>query len=146
MSLALSRSECEKFLAETPVGVFCVAEEGRGPIAVPVWYAYVPGGDVAFVTGETTRKIPLLRKAGRATFCVQDERPPFRYVTVEGPVRIERADTEPIVREEALRYVGPARAAAYLEKSAADRAHEVVVRLTPKRWYSADYGEFFPPV
>jgi PPOX class probable F420-dependent enzyme len=146
MSLALSRSECESFVAGTHVGVFCVAEEGRGPIATPVWYAYEPGGDVVLVTGETTRKVPHLRKTGRATLCVQDERPPFRYVTIEGPVRIEKTATEPIVRAEALRYVGRARAEVYLRKSAGERAGEVVIRLTPKRWFSADYGEFFPPV
>jgi hypothetical protein len=76
---------------------------------------------------------------------VQDERPPFRYVTVEGPVRIEKVDPEPIVREEALCYVGRARAEAYLRLSASDRPNQVVVRLTPKRWYSADFSELFPP-
>jgi PPOX class probable F420-dependent enzyme len=145
MSLAMNRSECEKFLAETHVGVLCVADQGRSPMAAPVWYTFAPGGDVVFVTRQTTRKIALLRTAGRATFCVQDERPPFRYVTVQGPVRIEKVDPEPIVREEALRYVGRARGEAYLRLSAADRPNQVVVRLTPERWYSADFSAVFPP-
>jgi PPOX class probable F420-dependent enzyme len=145
MSLAMSRTECEKFLAGTHVGVFCVTDPGRGPIAAPVWYTFEPGGDVVFVTRQATRKIAALRKAGRATFCVQDERPPFRFVTVEGLVRVEKTDVEPIIRAEAVRYVGRERGEAYLRLSAADRPNQVVVRLTPERWYSADFSPVFPP-
>ena len=38
MSLAMSRAEREAFLAATRVGIVSIAEEGRGPLAVPVWY------------------------------------------------------------------------------------------------------------
>ena len=86
----------------------------------------------------------MLQKSGRGGFCVQDERPPFRYVSVEGPVRIDKVDTEPIVREAAIRYLGRARGEKYVKMTAADRAHEVVVRLTPKRWFSADFESLIP--
>ncbi len=56
MSLTMSKAEREAFLAETHVAVISVAEEGRGPLAVPVWYAYKSGGDVQFVTAGTSRK------------------------------------------------------------------------------------------
>ena len=144
MSFALSRLECERFLAETHVGVFSVTEEGRGPLSVPIWYRYEPRGDIVMVTPQTSRKIPLLQKSGRGGFCVQDERPPFRYVSVEGSVRIDKVDTEPIVREAAIRYLGRARGEKYVKMTAADRAHEVVVRLTPKRWFSADFESLIP--
>jgi PPOX class probable F420-dependent enzyme len=143
MSFALSRSECQKLLAETHVGVISVADEGRGPITTPIWYTYRPGGDIVIATLETTRKIAPLRRAGRASFCVQDERPPFRYVSVEGPVRIETGDTTTLMREAATRYVGAKRAETYMRLTAGDRAHEVIVRITPERWYSAQYAELF---
>jgi nitroimidazol reductase NimA-like FMN-containing flavoprotein (pyridoxamine 5'-phosphate oxidase superfamily) len=41
----MSRSQREEFLAGAHVGVLSVAdiEPGRGPITVPIWYAYSPG-------------------------------------------------------------------------------------------------------
>ena len=35
MPLAMSPAEREAFLAETHVGIVSIAEEGRGPLAVP---------------------------------------------------------------------------------------------------------------
>ncbi|MFC7940793.1 pyridoxamine 5'-phosphate oxidase family protein, partial [Streptomyces sp. NPDC057387] len=31
-------------------------EEGRAPLAVPIWYAYEPGGDLWIMTGRDSRK------------------------------------------------------------------------------------------
>src|SRR5688572_22962096 len=73
MSLAMSRAERDAFLAGTHVGIVSIAEDGRGPLAVPVWYQYAPGGEVLFATADTSRKAALLRKAGRASLCVQTE-------------------------------------------------------------------------
>ena len=39
-SFVMSRSEREAFLTEVHVGIIAIAEQGRGPLAVPVWYAY----------------------------------------------------------------------------------------------------------
>src|SRR5262249_55413944 len=77
MSLAMSRSEREAFLAETRVAIVSIAEAGHGPLTVPVWYRYEPGGDVWFATGATSRKARLLRLAARASLCVQTETPPY---------------------------------------------------------------------
>ena len=40
MSLAMSRAEREAFLAALHVGVISISESGRGPLTVPIWYAY----------------------------------------------------------------------------------------------------------
>ena len=139
----MTAAEREAFLAGLHVGVLSVAgPDGRGPLAVPIWYRYEPGGDVVLVTGEGSRKMGLIRAAGRCSLCAQDEAPPYRYVTVEGPVvAVER---EPLERERRLlaeRYLGPERAEAYLAATAAEAAGEVVVRLRPQHWLSADYGK-----
>src|SRR5207302_9093753 len=94
MTLSMSRVERDAFLAETHVAILSVAEAGRGPLAVPVWYEYKPGRDVRIVTGGKSRKMSLLRAAGRATLCAQDETPPYRYVTVEGPIAFGALDVE----------------------------------------------------
>jgi hypothetical protein len=56
MSLAMTPREREAFLAEVHVGVISIPEPGRGPLAVPIWSS------------------------------VQRETPPYKYVSVEGPI------------------------------------------------------------
>ena len=143
MSLAMSRAECEAFLADTHVGIFSVAAEGRGPLAVPIWYRYEPGGEVRFATGATSRKARLLERAGRATLCVQTETAPYVYVTVEGSATFDTVDFERDVREMALRYLGSEMGEAYLAASYPNgMTTEVLVRLRPERWASADFRKF----
>ena len=55
--MALSKDERESFLAEPHVAALSVsAGEGRGPLTVPIWYQYTPGGDLWFTTGAGSRK------------------------------------------------------------------------------------------
>jgi nitroimidazol reductase NimA-like FMN-containing flavoprotein (pyridoxamine 5'-phosphate oxidase superfamily) len=143
-SLAMSRAEREAFLAETHVGILAVAEPGRGPFAVPVWYVYEPGDDVRVVTGGASKKLPLLRAAGRATLCAQEETAPYRYVTVEGPIAIGRPDQQRDVRDTALRYLGPQMGEVYLGAMAAENATAVLVTLRPERWMTADFHKWRP--
>lgn len=68
--MALSRTEREQFLAEPHVAALAVnaGEKGdRAPLAVPIWYQYVPGGDIWIMTGRDSRKADLIRAAGRFT-------------------------------------------------------------------------------
>lgn len=140
MSLAMSRAQREAFLAETHVAVISVAREGRGPLSVPVWYRYEPGGTIRFVTGGSSKKADLIRKAGRITLCAQTETPPYQYVTVEGPAVIEgEPHFERDVREVALRYLGAELGELYLQMTAQERVGSVAVVLTPERWSSVDY-------
>ena len=106
MSVTMNREEREQFLAGVHVAVLSVASaDGGGPLAVPVWYSYQPGGTVNVITGSGTRKAAAIRAAGRFSLCAQDERPPYKYVTVEGPVIMEDAtDAERL--ELARRYLG----------------------------------------
>lgn len=143
MSFALSRKDCQAFLAATHVAVVSVAEEGRGPLTVPVWYRYEPGGEVRIITPGTSRKVALLRTAKRMSLCVQEEALPFRYVSVEGPVTIDKPESDADIREMAHRYAGAQRGQHYLDVSTQEREHEVVIRLRPERWYSADFSPFF---
>ena len=143
MSFTMSVSEREMFLAGLHVGIFSVAEEGRGPLAVPVWYAYEPGGEIAIWTGAGSRKARLLEQVGRFSFCVQDENPPYKFVSVEGAVSsVGPASFEGDVRPLVYRYLGPEAAGPYLDGigGPAGVAEDVVIRMRPERWYSADFS------
>jgi PPOX class probable F420-dependent enzyme len=140
----MTRAEREAFLAEPHVAVLSVAaEEGRAPLTVPVWYAYERGGDIRFVTAPGMRKVPLLKRAGRASLCMQTETAPYKYVTVEGPVSFETPDQERDVRQVAHRYLGPEMGEMYLAATAEERREggEVLVRMRPTRWSTCDFGK-----
>ena len=61
MSLIMTKQEREAFLADVHVGVIRISDEARGPLAVPIWYAYDLGGDMRIMTGRESRKGRLLR-------------------------------------------------------------------------------------
>jgi len=139
MSVAMSREEREQFLAAVHVGVLSVASvDGGGPLAVPVWYSYQPGGTVDVITGGGTRKAAAIRLAGRFSLCAQDERPPYKYVTVEGPVTLDEASHDERL-DLARRYLGPEGGDAYV--SANPTGGQVVFKMTPERWLTVDYGK-----
>jgi nitroimidazol reductase NimA-like FMN-containing flavoprotein (pyridoxamine 5'-phosphate oxidase superfamily) len=144
MSLAMTKQEREAFLAGLHVGILSVAEEGRGPLTVPIWYAYTPGGEVQIVTERDSRKGRLLARARRASLCVQTETPPYQYVSVEGPiVAIDPAEVERDTRPLAHRYLGPVLGDRYIEATGgeAERSGSVRVRIRPERWLSVDYAK-----
>jgi nitroimidazol reductase NimA-like FMN-containing flavoprotein (pyridoxamine 5'-phosphate oxidase superfamily) len=141
--ISMSREEREAFLADTHVGVFSVAEEGgRAPLSIPVWYRYERGGSVCFVTPGDSRKVALLRKAGRATLVAQTETLPYKYVTIEGPVTISsELDRKREIDEVAYRYLGREIGDKYLEFERSMALDNVLVSIKPERWASADFGK-----
>jgi PPOX class probable F420-dependent enzyme len=143
VSLAMTREEREAFLAGVHVGVISLAEPGRGPLTVPIWYRYEPGGEVSVVTGRDSRKGRLLAAAPRISLCAQTEAPPYRYVSVEGPVvHVGPADRERDVRPLAHRYLGAEFGERYLEATAGEE-ESIVVRMRPERWLTVDYAKQF---
>jgi PPOX class probable F420-dependent enzyme len=139
MQLTMSHQEREEFLAGLHVGVLSVAsQDGRGPLTVPVWYTYTPGGTVNVSIGRDSRKAAAITAAGRFSLCAQDERPPYKYVSVEGPVAIEDSTEEERV-ELARRYLGRQGGDAYV--AANPGSDEIMLRLTPERWLTVDYGK-----
>ena len=95
MSLAMTKEEREAFLSGLHVGVLSIPDGERGPLAAPIWYSYKPGGDIVLVTGKTSRKAELLKRAKRVSLVAQSEEIPYKYVSIEGPVMaLEDADLE----------------------------------------------------
>jgi hypothetical protein len=137
---AMTKEAREQFLADLHVGVISISEDGRGPLTVPVWYAYEPGGEVRLVTGRASRKGRLLERAGRFSLCAQTEAPPYKYASVEGPVlSMGPADVERDLRPLARRYLGIDRGDAYVAATRDEHADNVLVRMRPERWLTADF-------
>jgi len=141
MELSMTRTEREAFLAGVRVAVISVADPGKGPLTLPVWYRYEPGGDIFFVTGSRSTKADLIRRAGRLSLCVQTETLPYQYVSVEGPVTLVESDLDDERRQIAYRYLGEEVGEMYLQRTAAERAAtpSVLIRIKPERWITVDY-------
>ncbi|GGZ96431.1 pyridoxamine 5'-phosphate oxidase [Streptomyces subrutilus] len=142
--MALSDTEREQFLAEPHIAALAVdagAEGGRGPLTVPIWYQYAPGGDIWIMTGRASRKAELIAAAGRFTLMVDRVEPTIRYVSVEGPV----VSTVPAKREQLVemssRYLPADKVAPYVDFAWKEHGEQVVIHMRPTRWVSSDLGQ-----
>ncbi|OZM82747.1 pyridoxamine 5'-phosphate oxidase family protein [Pseudonocardia sp. MH-G8] len=137
--MPLSKHDREQFLAEPHVAALSVAAgPERGPLTVPIWYQYSPGGELWFHTPVGSRKARLIDAAGRVSLMVDvaDER--ICYVSVEGPVVRTEPGTDEVVREMSARYLPAERVASYVEFALAEHGEQVVYVVRPERWLSAD--------
>jgi nitroimidazol reductase NimA-like FMN-containing flavoprotein (pyridoxamine 5'-phosphate oxidase superfamily) len=141
MPAPMTREERELFMAGVHVGVLSVDEPGRGPLTVPVWYLYEPGGEIIVVTRPEARKARLLVAGARVSFLVQSEEMPPNYVTIQGRV-VSAAladvarDVKPVVRK----YLGSEVGDTYVDNTRPNGTNEIVVRIRPERWYSRDFS------
>jgi nitroimidazol reductase NimA-like FMN-containing flavoprotein (pyridoxamine 5'-phosphate oxidase superfamily) len=143
--ITMSESERQAFLAEPRIGMVSINEPGRGPLTVPVWYDYTPGGEVTFVTPAESRKAALLAVGDRMSIAVQDEEMPPKYVSVEGTITaVDPATVDDHISPMAVRYLGEEIGRLYVETTRAeDPRDEVIVSVRPERWYSADFAKRF---
>ena len=142
-SLVMSEAERQEFLAGLHIGIVSLNEDGRGPLSVPVWYDYAPGGDVTFITPTASRKAALVVEGARMSLCAQDEELPPKYVTVEGPiVEVRPADVQADIVAMASRYLGQEIGEMYVTNTRAENPREeLVIRFRPERWFSADFAK-----
>lgn len=112
-----------------------VASDGR-PLIAPVWFL-VEDGRLLFNTGADTAKGRALQRDPRVVLLVDDERPPFSFVQVQGTA--ELSDNDPDLRGTATRiaarYVGEQRADEYGARNGVPG--ELVVRITPRKVIAA---------
>lgn len=141
MTLAMSRSEREGFLAQPHVGIVSIAEAGRAGLVAPIWYGYTPERGVWLITAETSRKGKLLAQSRRFALCVQNAEPPaYQYVSVEGPVvEVRSAALEEDYRPMAHRYLGPELGDRFAD--GAYTGHDLLYVMRPERWLTADYSK-----
>ncbi len=135
----MTLEEKQNFLADLHVGVIGINNPGQGPLTVPIWYDYTPGGDLWVITGADSRKGRLLEVGSRLSLAAQTETAPYVYVSVEGAVsRVEPTAEETLVNM-ATRYLGEEMGKAYAADSTLEG--QVTVYMTPERWLAVDYNK-----
>jgi nitroimidazol reductase NimA-like FMN-containing flavoprotein (pyridoxamine 5'-phosphate oxidase superfamily) len=143
MWVVMSAAAREEFLADVRVGVLSVTSDPAAArtLAVPLWYSYQPGGLLTVLTGRGSRKAVAIRAAGRFGLCVQDASPPYRYVSVEGPVVTEEALDEAERVAMARRYLGPEGGDRYVADNPDPQHKNVAFRMRPEHWLSQDQSQ-----
>jgi PPOX class probable F420-dependent enzyme len=140
MPKSFTEAERQEFLAAKHVAVLSVAAaDGRPPASAPIWYDYVPGGDVRVNTGVGTRKARLIQAAGAVTLTVQREELPYQYVIVEGTVVDSTAPAPRQAREDiAIRYLGPDGGRAFVDQM--EDGQSILFTIRPNRWITQDFS------
>ena len=135
----MTNDELRQFLVGPPVRtgkLATVRADGR-PHVAPVWFDVDHDGSLVFNTGASTVKGRNLARDGRAALCVDDDRPPFSFVVIEGPVTLSE-DLEEVASWATRlggRYMGADQADAYGRRNGVPG--ELLVRLYPEKVTSA---------
>jgi PPOX class probable F420-dependent enzyme len=125
----MTETEWREFLAAgTRTGKLATTRLDGRPHVVPIWFV-LDADDLVFTTGSDTVKGRSLIRTNWASLCVDDESPPFSFVTVSGPVAISTDLDEmlPWTTRIAARYMGDGRAEQFGRRNAVEG--ELLVRL-----------------
>ena len=130
----MSADEWRAFLREParPAMLATVRADGR-PHVAPVWIALDDDDTVVFTTGAGTVKGRAIRSDPRVAICVDDDRPPFSYVLVEGTAEVseDMGDLLDWATRIGGRYMGADAADAFGRRNAVPG--ELLVRVRPAR-------------
>lgn len=129
MAHKMTKDEWQRFLSEgTRTGKLATVRDGGGPHIAPVWFL-LDGEELVFNTGEETVKGRNLARDGRVALCVDDDRPPFSFVVIQGSAEIssDLAEVRHWATRIAARYMGEERAEEYGARNGVPG--ELVVRV-----------------
>ena len=130
---AMDWAEASQFLlaGRRTATIATIGRDGH-PHVVPVWFV-LDGREVVFTTGSESIKGRALRRDPRLSICVDDDRPPFAYVRVDGVADLSEDVGEmlPWATRIGARYMGEDQAEAFGRRNAV--AGELLVRVRPKR-------------
>ena len=146
MPRRLTGGEFERFMRGRHVAVLATVSEKGAAVLTPIWYLY-RDGRIYMRTGKESVKAQNIARDPRVSVCVQDERPPYRSVTVYGRAALA-PEEEGLGAGIARRYLGAVAGAAYMkvEQDAVEQSAEVTIIVTPERVVTQDFSAETPLV
>jgi general stress protein 26 len=91
----MSKAEIAKFLMQgTFTGKLATVKKDGSSHVVPIWFVLDNEnnrhkvGNIIFTTGESSTKANNIRQDNRVSICVDDQVPPFSFVTIFGIAKI----------------------------------------------------------
>lgn len=137
----MSKAEIGRFLMkETFTGKLATVKEDGSSHVVPIWFVLEKKksidrvGNILFTTGSTSVKANNIRRDNRISICIDDQIPPFSFVTIFGTAKIypyKQNDVLKWATEIAERYMGKSNAEAYGRRNSEEGL--VLVRIKPTR-------------
>lgn len=125
----------------TFTGKLATVKKDGSPHVVPIWFVLDSRNkknarvfDIVFTTGSTSVKAKNIQRDNRVSICVDDQTPPFSFVTVYGIAKIHHYKQNMLFKlasQIALRYVGKDKAEEYGRRNSTKG--EVLVRIKPKK-------------
>ena len=137
----MSKAEIGRFLMRGNfTGKLATVKKDGSSHVVPIWFVLdncnSKGnvGDIIFTTGDTSVKASNIQRDNRVSICVDDQIPPFSFVTIFGTAKIypyKQKEVFKWARKIAERYMGKKNAEAYGRRNSDEG--EVLVRIKPTR-------------
>ncbi|RII09398.1 putative pyridoxine/pyridoxamine 5'-phosphate oxidase [Streptomyces sp. YIM 130001] len=132
MAEKMTDEQWHAFLSEgTRTGKLATVRADGSPHIAPIWFV-LDGDDLVFNTGQGTVKGRNLERDGRIALCVDDDRPPFAFVVVQGIAEV--SEDLSAVRHWAARigarYMGEDRAEEFGERNGVPGELLARVRIT----------------
>ncbi|MFF3462651.1 PPOX class F420-dependent oxidoreductase [Streptomyces sp. NPDC001984] len=112
MAQKMTDEEWRAFVSHgTRTGKLSTVRADGSPHVAPVWFL-LDGDEVVFNTGKETLKGRNLARDGRVALCVDDDRPPFHFVVLNGRARLsdDLDEVRHWATRIAARYMGEERA------------------------------------
>jgi len=129
----MCKEEYIAFLSEgTKTGKLATVRYDGRPHVVPIWFV-LDGEKLIFTTGESSVKAKNMLRDPRVSLSVDDQIPPYSFVTVEGTVSISENPEEMLhwATRIGARYMGEEQAEAFGKRNAVKG--ELLVTITPSK-------------
>jgi PPOX class probable F420-dependent enzyme len=137
----MSKAEIAKFLMQgTFTGKLATVKKDGSSHVVPIWFVLDNEnnrhkvGNIIFTTGESSTKANNIRQDNRVSICVDDQVPPFSFVTIFGIAKIYPYKQKEVLKwatKIAERYMGKSNAEAYGRRNSEEGS--ITVRIKPTK-------------
>ena len=129
----MTNDEYKEFILEgTKTGKLSTVRKDGRPHVTPIWFD-LDEGDLIFNTHIDSVKYKNMARDPRVAIAIDDQKPPYSYVVVEGTVRFS-ADPQEVLQWATRiggRYMGEDQAEAYGKRNSSEG--EIIVRITPTK-------------
>jgi PPOX class probable F420-dependent enzyme len=122
----------EFLLGGTKTGKLATVRDDGRPHVVPIWFV-LDGDKIVFNTGQNSVKANNIQRDPRVSISVDDQTPPYSFVTIEGTVEIsdDREECLHWATRIGARYMGEERAEEFGKRNSTEG--ELTVRISPTK-------------
>ena len=138
---SMSKTELRKFLNKgTFTGKLATVKKDGSSHVVPIWFVYDYGngsdkfGSIYITTGSGSIKAENIQRDNRISLCVDDQTPPFSFVTINGIAKLHPYKEQEVLKwatKIAERYMGKKKAKSIGERNSGEGS--VLVQIKPTK-------------